>query len=143
MKLLESKYYPDKGFSIVTLKHNGKTYIGNAFYNEVKEKNPPNSFFGQQLAEKRAMIEYWKEKKNINRIKQETLQSLQKDLINTIPEELREQEGVQLILKKIQQHTTYYWKEKRTCWEKYDAIKKEIKENLKIREQLFNKVKNS
>lgn len=143
MKLLESKYYPDKGFSIVTLKHNGKTYIGNAFYNEVKEKNPPNSFFGQRLAENRAMIKYWKEKKNINRIKQEALQSLQKDLINTIPEELQEQEGAQLILKKIQQHTTYYWKEKRTCWEKYDAIKKEIKENLKIREQLFNKVKNS
>ena len=143
MKLLESKYYPNKGFSIVTLKHNGKTYTGNAFYNETDEKSPPNSFFGQRLAEKRAMIEYWKEKKNINRIKQEALQSLQKDLINTIPEELREQEGAQLILKKIQQHTTYYWKEKRICWEKYDAIKKEIKDNLKIREQLFNKVKNS
>ena len=143
MKLLESKYCPNKGFSIVTLKHNGKTYTGNAFYNEVEEKSPPNSFFGQRLAEKRATIEYWKEKKNINRIKQEALQSLQKDLINTIPQELREQEGAQLILKKIQQHTTYYWKEKRTCWEKYDAIKKEIKESLKIREQLFNKVKNS
>lgn len=143
MKLLESKYYPNKGFSIVTLKHNGKTYTGNAFYNKAEEKSPPNSFFGQRLAEKRAMIEYWKEKKNINRIKQETLQSLQKDLINTIPQELQEQEGAQLILKKIQQHTTYYWKEKRTCWEKYDAIKNEIKESLKIREQLFNKVKNS
>ena len=85
MKLLESKYCPNKGFSIVTLKHNGKIYKGNAFYNETEEKNPPNSFFGQRLAEKRAMIEYWKEKKNVNRIKQETLQSLQKDLINTIP----------------------------------------------------------
>ena len=143
MKLLESKYYPNKGFSIVTLKHNGKTYTGNAFYNETEEKNPPNSFFGQRLAENRAMIKYWKEKKNINRIKQEALQSLQKDLINTIPEELMEQEGTQLILKKIQQHTTYYWKEKQTCWEKYDTLKKEIKESLKIREQLFNKVKNS
>ena len=143
MKLLESKYYPNKGFSIVTLKHNGKTYTGNAFYNETEEKNPPNSFFGQRLAENRAMIKYWKEKKNINRIKQEALQSLQKDLINTIPEELMEQEGTQLILKKIQQHTTYYWKEKRICWEKYDTLKKEIKESLKIREQLFNKVKNS
>ena len=143
MKLLESKYYPNSGFSTVILKHNGKTYIGNAFYNETEEKNPPNSFFGQRLAENRAMIKYWKEKKNINRIKQEALQSLQKDLINTIPEELMEQEGTQLILKKIQQHTTYYWKEKQTCWEKYDTLKKEIKESLKIREQLFNKVKNS
>lgn len=35
MKLLESKYYPKKGFSIVALKHNGKTYTGNAFYNEM------------------------------------------------------------------------------------------------------------
>ena len=141
MKLVKSIY--QKGFSTVTLKHNGKFYTGGAFYNKEEEKNPPSSFFGQRLAEKRAMIEYWKEKKNINRIKQEALQSLQKDLINTVPEELREQEGAQLILKKIQQHTTYYWKEKRTCWEKYDAIKKEIKESLKIREQLFNKVKNS
>ena len=28
----------------MTLKHNGKTYTGNAFYNEGEEKNPPNSF---------------------------------------------------------------------------------------------------
>lgn len=141
MKLVKSIY--QKGFSTVTLKHNGKFYVGSALYNKEEEKNPPSSFFGQRLAEKRAMIEYWKEKKNINRIKQEALQSLQKDLINTVPEELRKQEGAQLILKKIQQHTTYYWKEKRICWEKYDAIKKEIKDNLKLREQLFNKVKKS
>ncbi len=141
MKLLESKYYPNRGFSIVILKHNGKTYIGKAFYNIEEDKNPPSSFFGQRLAEKRAMIEYWKERKNTNKIKQEALESLQKDLINTIPEELRKQEGAQLILKKIQQHSTYYWKEKQSCWEKYDTIKRDIKENLKTREQLFNKVK--
>ena len=141
MKLLESKYYPNIRLSIVILKHNGKTYTGKAFYNIEEDKNPPNSFFGQRLAEKRAMIEQWKERKNINRIKQEALESLQKDLINTIPEELRKQEGAQLILKKIQQHGTYYWKEKQDCQEKYNTIKKDIKENLKTREQLFNKVK--
>ena len=138
MKLVKSIY--QKGFSTVTLKHNGQFYIGSALYNEKEEKNPPSSFFGQRLAEKRAMIEYWKDMKNTNRIKQEALESLQKDLINTIPEELRKQEGAQLILKKIEQHTTYYWKEKRLCWKKYDTIKKDIKENLKTREQLFDKV---
>lgn len=141
MKLLTAEYDYTTETAQVELSHKGKIYKGSAHYKE-EDKNVPNRFFGQRLAEKRAMIGYWKEKKNINRIKQEALQSLQKDLINTIPEELREQEGAQLILKKIQQHTSYYWKEKRICWEKYDAIKKEIKDNLKIREQLLNKVKN-
>ena len=142
MKLLESKYYPETGISSVCLTHKGENYEAHAKYNKKEEKNPPNSFFGQQLAENRAMIKYWKERKNINGIKQEALISLQKDLINTVPKELREQEGAQLILKKIEQHTTYYWKEKRLCWEKYDTIKRVIKENLKIREQLFNRVTN-
>lgn len=141
MKLLTAEYDYTTETAQVELSHKGKIYKGSAHYKE-EDKNVPNRFFGQRLAEKRAMIGYWKEKKNMNRIKQEALQSLQKDLINSIPEELREQEGAQLILKKIQQHTSYYWKEKRICWEKYDAIKKEIQDNLKIREQLLNKVKN-
>ena len=143
MKLLESKYYPDKGFSIVTLKHNGKTYTGNASYNEEEEKNPPNSFFGQRLAEKRAMIEYWKDKRDINRIKEQALKSLLKDLEPHIQDGVLEEGLYEIILEKLEQHIKYYNKEVKDCKKQIDYLKREIKESLKIREQLFNKVKNS
>ena len=143
MKLLESKYYPNKGFSIVTLKHNGKTYTGNASYNEEEGKNPPNSFFGQRLAEKRAMIEYWKDKRNINRIKEQALKSLLKDLEPHIQDGVLEEGLYEIILEKLEQHIKYYNKEVKDCKKQIDYLKREIKESLKIREQLFNKVKNS
>ena len=143
MKLLESKYYPNKGFSIVTLKHNGKTYTGNASYNEEEEKHPPNSFFGQRLAEKRAMIEYWKDKRNINRIKEQALKSLLKDLEPHIQDGVLEEGLYEIILEKLEQHIKYYNKEVKDCKKQIDYLKREIKESLKIREQLFNKVKNS
>lgn len=143
MKLLESKYYPKKGFSIVALKHNGKTYTGNAFYNETQEKNPPNSFFGQRLAEKRAMIEYWKEKRDINRIKEQALKSLLKDLEPHIQDGVLEEGLYEIILEKLEQHIKYYNKEAKDCKKQINYLKQEIKESLKIREQLFNKVKNS
>lgn len=143
MKLLESKYYPNKGFSIVALKHNGKTYTGNAFYNETQEKNPPNSFFGQRLAEKRAMIEYWKDKRDINRIKEQALKSLLKDLEPHIQDGVLEEGLYEIILEKLEQHIKYYNKEAKDCKKQINYLKQEIKESLKIREQLFNKVKNS
>lgn len=143
MKLLESKYYPNKGFSIVTLKHNGKTYTGNAFYNETEEKNPPNSFFGQRLAEKRAMIEYWKEKRDINRTKEQALKSLLKDLEPHIQDGVLEEGLYEIILEKLEQHIKYYNKEAKDCKKQINYLKREIKESLKIREQLLNKVKNS
>lgn len=143
MKLLESKYYPNKGFSIVTLKHNGKTYTGNASYNEEEGKNPPNSFFGQRLAEKRAMIEYWKDKRDINRIKEQALKSLLKDLEPHIQDGVLEEGLYEIILEKLEQHIKYYNKEAKDCKKQIDYLKREIKESLKIREQLFNKVKNS
>lgn len=143
MKLLESKYYPNKGFSIVTLKHNGKTYTGNASYNKEEEKNPPNSFFGQRLAEKRAMIEYWKEKRDINRTKEQALKSLLKDLEPHIQDGVLEEGLYEIILEKLEQHIKYYNKEAKDCKKQINYLKREIKESLKIREQLLNKVKNS
>ena len=134
MKLLESNYYPD-GFSNVILEHQGKQYEGESFYNK-EEKYPPSSFFGQRLAENRAMIKYWKERRDINRIKEQALKSLLKDLESHI------QDGVEeIFLKKLKQHIKYYNKEVKDCEQQINYLKCEIKESLKIREQLLDKVK--
>lgn len=141
MKLVKSTY--QKGFSTVTLKHNGKFYVGGAFYNKEEEKNPPSSFFGQRLAEKRATIEYWKDKRDINKIKEQALKSLLKDLEPYIQDGVEEDGLYEIILEKLEQHIKYYNKEVKDCKKQIDYLKQEIKESLKIREQLFNKVKNS
>lgn len=133
MKILESNYYPD-GFSNVILEHQGKQYEGESFYNK-EEKHPPSPFFGQRLAENRAMIKYWKEKRDINRIKEQALKSLLKDLEPHI------QDGVEeIILKKLKQHIKYYNKEVKDCKQQINYLKCEIKESLKIRKQLLDKV---
>lgn len=134
MKLLESNYYPD-GFSNVILEHQGKQYEGKSFYSK-EEKYPPSPFFGQRLAENRAMIKYWKERRDINRIKEQALKSLLKDLEPHI------QDGVEeIILKKLKQHIKYYNKEIKDCEQQINYLKCEIKESLKIRKQLLDKVK--
>ena len=133
MKLLESNYYPD-GFSNVILEHQGKQYVGESFYSK-EEKHPPSPFFGQRLAENRAMIKYWKERRDINRIKEQALKSLLKDLEPHI------QDGVEeIFLKKLKQHIKYYNKEVKDCKQQIDYLKCEIKESLKIRKQLLDKV---
>lgn len=133
MKLLESNYYPD-GFSNVILEHQGKQYEGESFYNK-EEKHPPSPFFGQRLAENRAMIKYWKERRDINRIKEQALKSLLKDLEPYIQDDVEE-----IILKKLKQHIKYYNKEVKDCKQQINYLKCEIKESLKIRKQLLDKV---
>ena len=133
MKLLESNYYPD-GFSNVILEHQGKQYEGESFYSK-EEKHPPSPFFGQRLAENRAMIKYWKERRDINRIKEQALKSLLKDLEPYIQDGAEE-----IILKKLKQHIKYYNKEVKDCKQQINYLKCEIKESLKIRKQLLDKV---
>ena len=48
-----------------------------------------------------------------------------------------------IILEKLEQHIKYYNKEVKDCKKQIDYLKQEIKESLKLREQLFNKVKKS
>lgn len=89
------------------------------------------------------MIEYWKDKRDINRIKEQALKSLLKDLEPHIQDGVLEEELYEIILEKLEQHIKYYNKEAKDCKKQIDYLKGEIKESLKIREQLFNKVKNS
>lgn len=134
MKIVESNYYPD-GFSNVILEHQGKQYEGKSFYNK-EEENPPSPFFGQRLAEKRAMIEIWKEKRDINRIKRQALESLKKDLANVqslIPEE-------NFILKKLNQHIKYYDKETKDYKEAIKIQKKNIQKDIELRQKLLDKI---
>ena len=134
MKLLESNYYPD-GFSNVILEHQGKQYEGKSFYNK-EEKYPPSPFFGQRLAEKRAIIKIWKEKRDINRIKRQALESLRKDLANTQP--LTPEEN--FILEKLNQHIKYYNKETKDYKEAIEIQKKNIQKDIELRQQLLNRI---
>lgn len=135
MKIVESNYYPD-GFSNVILEHQGKQYEGKSFYNK-KEKYPPSPFFGQRLAEKRAIIRIWKEKRDINRIKRQALESFKKDLANTQP--LTPEEN--FILKKLNQHIKYYDKETKDYKEAIEIQKKNIQKDIELRQKLLKNVK--
>lgn len=140
MKLIEAEYSPLNGVSFVSLKHKNKIYTGKATYNIKEEKLPPSAFFGQRIAEYRAMIKYWKEKRDINRIKKQALESLLKDLEPDIQDGVEEDGLYEIILEKLERHIKYYDKETNNCKKQIHYLKTEIKENLKTRKQLLDKV---
>lgn len=137
MKLVDSNYYSN-GTSHVILEHHGKKYEGQSSWNG-NPKYPPNSLFGQRLAEKRAMIKYWKERRDINRIKKRALESFKKDLDTYIYDGVVEEGLYELILEKLDQHIKYYGKEAEDCKENAVSLKKGIRENLEVRKQLLDK----
>lgn len=142
MKLVKSIY--QKGFSTVTLKHNGKFYVGSAFYNKEEEKNPPSSFFGQRLAEKRAMLEYWKDRRDTNKIKKQALKSLRKDIEKTLLDKnISYGEREETIIKILDNHIKYYDKTAKDYAEVIQIQKDNIQRDIQLREQLLSKVKNS
>lgn len=134
MKLLTAEYDYTTETAQVELSHKGKIYKGSAHYKET-DKNVPNRFFGQRLAEKRAMIGYWKEQRDINRIKKQALESFKKDILN--------KENKEAILDKLNQHIKYYDKTAKDYAEVIQIQKDDIQRGFQLREQLFNKVKNS
>lgn len=137
MKLVDSNYYSN-GTSHVILKHHGKEYEGQSSWNG-NPKYPPNSFFGQRIAEARAMIKYWKERRDINRIKKQALESFKKDLDTYIYDGVVEEGLYELILEKLDQHIKYYGKEAEDCKENAVSLKEGIRENLEVRKQLLDK----
>lgn len=136
MKIIKSNFCPEGGFATIVLQHNGKKYIGQALYNEKEEKYPANAFFGQRIAERRAVIQLLKEKRDINRIKKEALESLKKDLKNTY--------GIEenLFYNKLDQHIKYYNKEYKDCKNIIELYKSHIKRDIELRQQLLDRVTN-
>lgn len=139
MKIVESNYYPD-GFSNVILEHQGKQYEGKSFYNK-DEKNPPSPFFGQRLAEKRAIIEIWKEKRDINRIKRQALKSLRKDIEKTLLDKnIPYGEREEIIIKILDNHIKYYDKETKDYKEAIKIQKKNIQKDIELRQKLLDRI---
>lgn len=135
MRLIKSTYSPP-GTATVILEYKGKQYTGKAFFSR-DEKCPPSAFFGQRIAEKRALIEYWKEKRDINRIKQQALKSFKKDLDAYVYDGVLEEGLYETILEKLDQHIEYYGKEVKDAKKVIQTEKESIKENIKIRQHLF------
>lgn len=127
MRLVKSEYFPN-GISFVRLEHKGKFYDEKAKFNKYMEKHPASPFFGQRIAEQRAIIKYLKEKRDISRIKKEALESLRKDVADEIP--------------KLDQHIRYYDIEAKNYQKTIDEYKANIKTDIKIRQALLDKVKN-
>lgn len=88
------------------------------------------------MAEKRAIIGIWKEKRDINRIKRQALESFKKDLANTQP--LTSEEN--FILKKLNQHIKYYDKETKDYKEAIEIQKRNIQKDIELRQQLLNRI---
>lgn len=142
MKLLTAEYDYTAETAQVELSHKGKIYKGFAHYKE-GDKNVPNRFFGQRLAEKRAMIGYWKEQRDINRIKKQALKSLRKDIEKTLlNKNIPYGEREEIIIKILDNHIKYYDKTARDCVKAIQAQKDDIKKDIQLREQLMKKVKN-
>ena len=76
------------------------------------------------------MIEYWKDKRDINRIKEQALKSLLKDLEPYIQDGVEEDGLYEIILEKLEQHIKYYNKEVKNCKKQINYLKWEIKESL-------------
>lgn len=140
MKLLTSEYDYTTEAAQVELEHKGKIYKGSAHY-KPSEKDFPNRFFGQRLAEKRAMIGYWKEQRDKNRIKKQALESFKKDLQASIKNPFVP-DCIDEIFGKLDQHIKYYDKEMMDCKKAIEAQKDDIKKDIKLREQLMKKVNN-
>lgn len=138
MKLLMSEFYPISGTAITWLTHKGKIYKGKAQYKE-SNINPPNRFFGQRIAEKRALIEYWKERRTINKIKQQALESFKKDLNTYVYDGVLEEGLYETILDKLDEHIKYYGKEAKDCKEIIQTQKKNIEKDIKLRQQLLER----
>lgn len=142
MKLLTAEYDYTAETAQVELSHKGKIYKGSAHYKE-GDKNVPNRFFGQRLAEKRAMIGYWKEQRDINKIKKQALESFKKDILNMIFSERENlQENEEIILDKLNQHIKYYNKTAKDYSEVIQIQKDNIQRDIQLREQLLSKVNN-
>lgn len=137
MKLLTAEYDYTAETAQVELIHKGKIYKGSAHYKE-GDKNVPNRFFGQHLAEKRAMIGYWKEQRDINKIKKQALESFKKDILNIVDF----QENEKIILEKLNQHIKYYDKTAKDYANVIQIQKDNIQRDIQLREQLLKKVKN-
>lgn len=134
MRLVYSYYNKESGKSTILMEHEGKQYMGNAYFNKEEEKYPPNAFFGLRIAEKRAIIEYWKERKNINRTKACAMESLLKDLQNT--EENLEDNS---IVEKIKCHLKHYKQEVVDYQSAIDSCRKEIKKEIEVRQQFLKR----
>lgn len=142
MKLLTAEYDYTTEIAQVELSHKGKIYKGFAHYKE-GDKNVPNRFFGQRLAEKRAMIGYWKEQRDKNKIKKQALKSLRKDIEKTLLDKnIPYGEREKIIIKILDNHIKYYDKTAKDYAEVIQIQKDDIQRGFQLREQLLSKVNN-
>ena len=137
MKLVKSSFNDYTGVSTVALKNHGKTYTGTSILHPEDWENA-SKYVGCRLAEKRAMIEYYKEKKNIARIKRDAIISLIKDIEND-----NHDDGFASMSKynkeKIKHHLNYWNREYKINKNNMNTLYKSIQEDIVLREKLLKR----
>lgn len=146
MKLKFSQFNEYTGVSKVILEKKGKQYEGLAVLHPDDWENA-SKYAGCRLAEKRALIKYYKERKNIARIKRDALISAYNDINNsnfTSAFTFTSSEQIDMynkIMNGIRNHIKYWNDEykyaKDTMKQLYQANQNEIK----TREKLLKRTK--
>lgn len=136
MKLEKSIFNEYTGESIVVLENKGKKYQGHAILHPEDFENA-SKYAGCRIAEKRALIKYYKEKRDEAKIKLKAIQSLKSDLSFAIAKEKISPE----VWKRICIHEQY-WSDAYTDYKQFiSASRKQIEKEIKIRERLLKRTK--
>lgn len=140
MKLKRSKFNEYNGVSVVMLENHGKTYTGEAILHP-DDWEHMSKYAGCRIAEKRAYIKYWQEKRHEARLKRDALISFYKDLSNVAV--TNNHTISNFVIKRICVHINYWNEAYKDAKYKVDYLKTSIESEIKTREKLINRTKES
>ena len=124
IKLIESHYDEGSGMSYVVLNTDLGKFYGNAFLNQEEDSEIASAYFGCELAEMDATLQYYSRKRSILAQGLEALYHFRIDLKRN-PQYNSESFEVQLLEKRI--------KQKETQKHLYDVMIKNLKNAIKTR----------
>ena len=124
IKLIESHYDEGSGMSYVVLNTDLGKFYGNAFLNQEEDAEIASAYFGCELAEMDATLQYYSRKRSILAQGLEALYHFRTDLKRS-PQYNSESFEVQLLEKRISQ--------KETQKHLYDVMIKNLKNAIKTR----------
>lgn len=134
MKFYSSNFNAETGKSIVIFKHDNNTYIGTAQAAE-EDMSHLNRFLGCNLAERRAWIKYFMDERRKYKNKLKAIQHLNKDIKNVCGEiDPKIQRRINLCLRDYSAQINFFS-------EYITSLKKCNKEDTKVRDNLFNKIR--
>lgn len=145
MKLKFSQFNEYTGVSKVILENKGKKYEGLAVLHPDDWENA-SKYAGCRLAERRALIKYYKERKNIAKIKRDGLISAYNDINSNFTSAFTFTSSEQIdmynkIMNGIRNHIKYWNNEYKYAKDTIYQLYKANKDDIKTREKLLKRTK--